>query len=279
MITQGTKLVASLTHNRHSTTKLNRRSAVEAFAGIGRLRTRAATIGSSIALLLVLNLMISTSAQASPDGDRRPSPTSCSAGYVGLTYDDGPSDWTRGVSKTLKANKLRATFFMMGSKVEQNPRMVRKVVDDGHIVGNHTFTHPRLTDLAAADVKKEIVRTSSAIKKVTGSNPKLFRPPYGLTNEQIREAAASAGMTEVIWTIDTYDYMGYTAQQIVDAVATAKDGDVILMHDDSDIDITAIPLFAKVLSDKNLCAGKIVPSQDPVHAWDGLDYYAKVVPF
>jgi peptidoglycan/xylan/chitin deacetylase (PgdA/CDA1 family) len=198
---------------------------------------------------------------------------------VALTYDDGPSDWTWGVSTTLKAFKLRATFFMMGSKVTQNPDTVKKVAADGHIVANHTFDHPRLTDLTSATIKKEIVDTSSAIKTATGSNPRLFRPPYGATNNAIRAIAANVGMTEVIWTLDTNDWQGLTAQQTADVVSTAKAGDVILMHDDSDIDVQAVPLIAKALSDKRLCTGKIVPSQDPVHVWDGLDYYAKVVAF
>jgi peptidoglycan/xylan/chitin deacetylase (PgdA/CDA1 family) len=168
---------------------------------------------------------------------------------------------------------------MMGSKVTQNPDTVKKVAADGHIVANHTFDHPRLTDLTSAAIKKEIVDTSSAIKTATGSDPRLFRPPYGATNNAIRAIAANVGMTEVIWTLDTNDWQGLTAQQTADVVSTAKAGDVILMHDDSDIDVQAVPLIAKALSDKRLCTGKIVPSQDPVHVWDGLDYYAKVVAF
>jgi peptidoglycan/xylan/chitin deacetylase (PgdA/CDA1 family) len=278
MITYSQRIIAAFKHPCHSTTTPVDNNASDAFANAGRFRNRAARVGIPIALLLPLFLVGSSTVQASPANAHGSAP-SCSAGYVALTYDDGPSDWTWGVSTTLKAFKLRATFFMMGSKVTQNPDTVKKVAADGHIVANHTFDHPRLTDLTSAAIKKEIVDTSSAIKTATGSNPRLFRPPYGATNNAIRAIAANVGMTEVIWTLDTNDWQGLTAQQTADVVSTAKAGDVILMHDDSDIDVQAVPLIAKALSDKRLCTGKIVPSQDPVHVWDGLDYYAKVVAF
>ena len=248
---------------------------------LGKKRRRlrpAITIATTLVLFVFLLVGSTTVAQAAP-AKTSAGPAACSAGYVALTYDDGPSDWTWGVSTELKANGLRATFFMIGSKVEQNPATVRKVVADGNIVGNHTFNHPYLTDLTAAEVKKELVDTSSAIRGATGARPKLFRPPYGATNAQIRAIAKDAGMTEVIWTLDTNDWQGLTTQQVVDVVSTAKAGDVILMHDDSDKDMAAAPLIAQSFASKGLCPGKIVPSTVAVPVWDGLSYYAAVVPF
>jgi peptidoglycan/xylan/chitin deacetylase (PgdA/CDA1 family) len=200
-------------------------------------------------------------------------------GYVALTYDDGPSDYTERVSAELKRNGLHATFFEMGVKVEQNSNAVKAVIADGNVVANHTWDHPPLTGLASGTADWQINETSHAIKKAIDASPTLFRPPLGATNPGIRHIAERHGLTEIIWTLDTKDWEGKTAQQIVNVVNSAKAGDVILMHDDANSDVIAVPLIAAALASKDLCAGKIVPSTTPVPAWEGLSYNAAVVPW
>jgi peptidoglycan/xylan/chitin deacetylase (PgdA/CDA1 family) len=184
-------------------------------------------------------------------------PAPCSAGYVALTYDDGPSAVTSKVSTALKANGLRATFFFLGENVQARPAVVRQVAADGNEVANHGFDHANLAELSDADAWQQMSDTSDAIRDVTGRAPRLFRPPYGATHWSIYKSAYSLGLTEVLWTLDTNDWQNKTAAQINTEVARAVAGDVILMHDANQTTVTAVPLIAKTLRDKGLCAGKI----------------------
>jgi peptidoglycan/xylan/chitin deacetylase (PgdA/CDA1 family) len=205
-------------------------------------------------------------------------PAPCSAGYVALTYDDGPTTYTPDVSQALRQSGLHATFFEMGSKVASNQSAAKAVISDGNSIGNHTNTHADLTSLTEAQYAQEISSASTAIEDATGHRPTLFRPSYGNTNAGIRKAAEALGMTEVIWTLDTNDWKGPTNAQIGAVIATAKPQDVILMHDDAQADVDIVPMIAQELAAKGLCTGQIVPSAVEVPVWDGLSYYAKVTP-
>ena len=184
-------------------------------------------------------------------------PETCS-GYVALTYDDGPTEFTAGTSDLLRRYGLHAAFFLTGEHVQEDPNAVRALVADGQMIGNHSVTHPHLLDLPLADAEKEITDNADLIESVTGERPTLFRPPYGETNEQIADFAMSENMPETLWTLDTNDWTGKTASQVDDAVSGAKDGSIILMHDDEDTDLKTVPLIADTLRRLNLCTGRIV---------------------
>jgi len=196
----------------------------------------------------------------------------CESGYVALTYDDWPNGaTTTPLLNALRSAGMRATFFNIGSKVAQNPALARSQVSAGMWVGNHTWSHPHLTQLPAAQISSELSRTQQAIQQATGQTPRLFRPPYGETNGTVRQAAAQLGLTEVLWTVDSQDWNGASTSQIVQAAARLQPGGVLLMHDGYQPTLNAVPGIAANLSSRGLCAGMISPATGravaPRNAW------------
>lgn len=181
------------------------------------------------------------------------------SGYVGLTFDDGPGGSTAGLLGALEAAGLRATMFNTGQNVSSNPGLAQQQVQAGMWVGNHSWSHPHMTQLSPDQMDSEISRTQDAIQQATGTAPNLFQPPYGETNDSLRQAEARYGLTEVLWDVDSQDWNGASAQQIAQAASTLQDGGVILMHDGYQTTIDAIPQIAGDLRSRGLCAGMISP--------------------
>ncbi|MFE9623620.1 polysaccharide deacetylase family protein [Streptomyces sp. NPDC006527] len=190
-------------------------------------------------------------------------------GYVGLTFDDGPSTNTPALLNALKQNGLRATMFNQGRYAAANPSQVRAQVDAGMWVGNHSYTHPHLTQLGQSQVDSELSRTQQAIADVGGGTPRLFRPPYGETNATVKSVAAKYGLTEIIWDVDSQDWNGASTDAIVQAAGRLTNGQIILMHDWSANTLAAIPRIAKGLAARGLCAGMISPQTGRAVAPDG----------
>ncbi|MFJ3206487.1 polysaccharide deacetylase family protein [Streptomyces flaveolus] len=190
-------------------------------------------------------------------------------GYVGLTFDDGPSSTTQALLNALKQNGLRATMFNQGQYAAQNPSLVRAQVDAGMWVANHSYTHPHMTQLSQAQMDAEISRTQQAVAAAGGGTPKLFRPPYGETNSTLRSVEAKYGLTEVIWDVDSQDWNNASTDAIVQAVSRLGNGQVILMHDWPANTLAAIPRIAQTLAGKGLCSGMISPSTGRAVAPDG----------
>uniref|UniRef100_A0AAU3H460 Polysaccharide deacetylase family protein n=1 Tax=Streptomyces sp. NBC_01401 TaxID=2903854 RepID=A0AAU3H460_9ACTN len=188
-----------------------------------------------------------------------PSRAAACNGYVGLTFDDGPSGSTAGLLAALTQNGLRATMFNQGEYAAANPAQVRAQVDAGMWVGNHTYTHPHLTGLSQDQVDSEISRTQQAIADGGGGTPRLFRPPYGETDATVQATAASYGLTQIIWDVDSQDWNGASTDAIVQANAQLTDGQIILMHDWPANTVAALPRIAQDLAGRGLCAGMISP--------------------
>ncbi|MFI6879979.1 polysaccharide deacetylase family protein [Streptomyces sp. NPDC050400] len=180
-------------------------------------------------------------------------------GYVGLTFDDGPAGSTPALLTALRQNGLRATMFNQGQYAAADPAQVRAQVAAGMWVGNHSYTHPHLTQLGQAQIDSEISRTQQAIAAGGGGTPRLFRPPYGETNATVRSVAAKYGLTQIIWDVDSQDWNGASTDAIVQAAARLTDGQVILMHDWPANTRAAIPRIAQGLAARGLCAGMISP--------------------
>ncbi|MEU6348187.1 polysaccharide deacetylase family protein [Streptomyces sp. NPDC047072] len=181
------------------------------------------------------------------------------SGYVGLTFDDGPTGNTPALLNSLKANGLRATMFNEGQYAAANPAQVRAQVSAGMWVGNHSYTHPHLTQQTQATIDSEISRTQQAIAAAGGGTPRLFRPPYGETNATVKAVEAKYGLTEVLWQVDSQDWNGASTDAIVAAAGRLTSGQVILMHDWSANTLAAIPRIAQGLTARGLCAGMISP--------------------
>jgi peptidoglycan/xylan/chitin deacetylase (PgdA/CDA1 family) len=190
-----------------------------------------------------------------------PSQAATCNGYVGLTFDDGPTAGnTQNLLNALRQNGLRATMFNEGQYAAQNPGLVRAQVDAGMWVGNHSYTHPHLTQGSQATMDSEISRTQTAIANAGGGTPKLFRPPYGETNSTLKSVEQKYGLTEIIWDVDSQDWNNASTDAIVAANARLTNGQVILMHDWPANTVAAIPRIAQGLASRNLCAGMISPS-------------------
>ncbi|MFG2351129.1 polysaccharide deacetylase family protein [Streptomyces phaeochromogenes] len=180
-------------------------------------------------------------------------------GYVGLTFDDGPSGNTPALLTALTQNRLRATMFNQGQYAAANPSQVQAQVNAGMWVGNHSYTHPHLTQLGQSQIDSEISRTQQAIAAAGGGTPKLFRPPYGETNSTVKAVEAKYGLTEIIWDVDSQDWNGAGTDAIVQAAGRLGNGQIILMHDWSANTRAAIPRIAQGLTARGLCAGRISP--------------------
>lgn len=185
-------------------------------------------------------------------------PQTCENGYVAVTFDDGPNPaTTTKLLSALRDSGVRATFFTVGRNIEAHPRLQRITQRAGMWIGNHTWTHPNLTELPRGEVATELVRTQVVSLKVTRTWPTLFRPPYGATNAEITAAAKRLGMTEVLWTVDSRDWAGVPAGEIVERARALEPGGIILMHDGIQNTIDAIPQVVAELADRGLCAGRI----------------------
>ncbi|MFJ4558558.1 polysaccharide deacetylase family protein [Streptomyces massasporeus] len=209
----------------------------------------------------VLAVLAAAAALTAPATASTAAPARAAActGYVGLTFDDGPSGTTTSLLNALRQNGLRATMFNTGQNAAANPSLVRAQVTAGMWVANHSYTHPHLTRLNQAQIDSEISRTQQAVANAGGGTPKLFRPPYGETNATVKSVAARYGLTEIIWHVDSQDWNGASTDAIVQSVARLTNGQVILMHDWPANTLAAVPRIAQTLASRGLCAGTISP--------------------
>ncbi len=223
--------------------------------------TLARTVRGALVTLAALAtaVAVATPAGASPaTAEAHGKPVkACRNGYVGLTFDDGPSPTAPDLLKALKREGLRATMFNQGNNALARPELVEAERRAKMWVGNHTFTHPDLTSLDEAQRFQEIASTQWVLRDITHREPTLFRPPYGATNDAVRADADRIGVLEVLWTVDSEDWNGASVDQIVAKAATLTDGGIILMHDWPPNTVQAIPGIARVLREKGLCTGKI----------------------
>ncbi|GHG94809.1 xylanase deacetylase [Streptomyces rubradiris] len=218
-----------------------------------RAAPRPLLIGLAVAVTAVAGTV--TAAVQAP-----PARAAACTGYVGLTFDDGPSnDRTPALLNALRQNGLRATMFNEGQFAAAYPAQVRAEVSAGMWIGNHSYTHPHLTQLGQAQIDSEISRTQQAIASAGGGTPQLFRPPYGETNATVQAVAAKYGLRQVIWDVDSQDWNGASTDAIVQAVSRLGNGQIILMHEWPANTLAAIPRIAQTLAGKGLCAGRISP--------------------
>ena len=184
----------------------------------------------------------------------------CSAGYVGITFDDGPTSNTSTLINLLKQNNLTpVTWFNWGQHVTNNPSLLSQERSVG-VVQNHSYTHPHMANYSYDQAYNELKKTSQAIQSAGAPNPTLFRPPYGESNTSVQKAAQALGMRVITWNVDSKDWNGASTSAIVSANNQLQNGQVILMHDGYTNTNNAISQIAANLKSKGLCPGKIDPS-------------------
>jgi putative cell wall-binding protein/peptidoglycan/xylan/chitin deacetylase (PgdA/CDA1 family) len=158
---------------------------------------------------------------------------SCSAGWVALTYDDGPVPTrTSAVLNALDAVDAPGTFFTVGYLVRSYPSTVRNAADRGNAIANHTDQHTALTRQSEIQIVRAVTRADAAIRTAGVAAVRLVRPPYGFTNSFVRSVLSDTGFGQILWTVDPQDWRGNSASTIANSVARhAKNGSVILLHD------------------------------------------------
>lgn len=154
---------------------------------------------------------------------------------VALTFDAGASAKpTPELLSILRRNGVKATFFLTGKWVEQNPELVKQIVADGHVIGNHTYSHPDLRKLTDDEIREQLRRVEDMVHDATGVSTKpYFRPPFGGRDQRVLDVAASEGYQCVYWTVDSWDAFkkGIQPSEIEGRVLDrASGGSVVLMH-------------------------------------------------
>lgn len=152
---------------------------------------------------------------------------------IALTFDDGPHPKRTGeILDVLGEYGIKATFFQVGENVILYSDAAKRVVAEGHEIGNHTYTHPHIKNLNEDQLSEETKKCENAIIDVTGVHPKLFRPPEGVVDAAVKTWASKSGYSVVLWSVDTKDWAGTSSEDMVLKVQNKiKSGDIILMHD------------------------------------------------
>jgi peptidoglycan N-acetylglucosamine deacetylase A, putative len=177
-----------------------------------------------------------------------PAPTTGNK-VIALTFDDGPGPYTAHLLDILDKYGAKATFFLIGSKVSGQASVVRSIQARGHQLGNHSWSHPELPKLSVDQIAGEIDRTNEAIRQATGVKPSILRPPYGAINGVVLEQLRARGMSSILWSVDTRDWADRNSQIVCSrAVAGARPGAIILMHDIHQASVNAVPCILSSLN-------------------------------
>lgn len=150
---------------------------------------------------------------------------------VALTFDDGPGEETPRILELLKASGARATFFLCGANVERHPELARRIAAEGHEIGNHTYSHPRLLGRSPGKICLEIDRAQTVIEHHTGRRPELFRPPYGLRWFGLFPILQQQRMHAVMWSVNGRDWNSSAERITARILKRTRSGAILLLHD------------------------------------------------
>lgn len=206
---------------------------------------------------LLLVFMLAGAAQAQPGIFQPPA----NRPIVALTFDDGPrASSTPRILEILSREKVRATFFVVGRKAAELPVLVRREHAEGHYVENHSYYHNNLTKLSWEKKLLEWRLCNDIIEGLTGRRPIFARPPGGCIDDSVIRSANEAGLTVALWTLNTSDYTGRPASEILDTVKKGlRPGTVLLLHDALPNTIEALPEIIRLIRSKGY---DIVPLEE-----------------
>ena len=168
---------------------------------------------------------------------------------IAITFDDGPSRQCTGrLLDGLKERGVKATFFLIGKNAKENPKLVRRLDEEGHLIGNHTYNHVEITRLSDEEAKKELMDTDEVISQITGKHVEYMRPPFGQWQDNLEK---ELNVMPVMWSIDPLDWTTKNVDEIVNKVVTeAGENDIILLHDCYDSSVDAALRIVDILMKK-----------------------------
>lgn len=181
-----------------------------------------------------------------PPGAVKHSYNSCqvSGPYVAMTFDDGPSaKLTPKLLDMLKARGIKATFYVVGTNAAEYPEIIRRMVDEGHEIGNHSWNHPALNKLGASSLRKQLEDTNAAVVRGGAPRPVTMRPPYGATNARLNKLFDEEyGMKSILWSVDPLDWKYRNSTKVYNAIVQkVHPGAIILAHDIHASTVQAMP--------------------------------------
>lgn len=177
---------------------------------------------------------------------------------IAISFDAAwGAEKTPQILDIMKKYHIKTTFFLVGFWVDKYPDMVKRIVAEGHEIGNHSSTHPDFRTISSGKVIEELSKTSDKIKALTGKSPTLFRPPYGEYNNNVIEISNREGYQVIKWSVDSLDWKDLSASQIFQRVAVGiKPGDIVLFHNNGKYTVESLtPIIEKIQKD----GYKIVP--------------------
>jgi len=168
-------------------------------------------------------------------------------GELAITFDDGPNEeWTPKLLEVLARREVKATFFLIGACAERQPALVRRITGEGHLIGNHSWSHPNMALTGKNRVREELRRTSDVLEQIAGSAVHFFRPPFGARRPAVLQLAREQGLTPVMWNAMTDDWKEPLEERIARRLIQKIDraggrgfaGNVVL-HDGGHQEVTA----------------------------------------
>ncbi|MER7170190.1 polysaccharide deacetylase family protein [Streptomyces mesophilus] len=212
--------------------------------------------------------------RALADGDKAQGTVDCrKAKCIALTFDGNPGEPTDKLLDLLGQYKAPSTFFLEGRRIDQYPEVVRRIAAEGHEIGNHTWTHPRLTDISDEQIREEIGRTDKAIRDITGSAPTLMRPPEGRTDRRVSKVLEELGQAQVLWTVTAKDYLTTDSALITQRVLDGADRDgIILLHPLRKGTVPAMPAILEKLTEQGYTFVTVSQLLHPATAEPGQIY-------
>lgn len=194
---------------------------------------------------------------------------------VAISFDAAwGADKTEKIMSICKEYNVNATFFLVGFWVEDYPEIAKKIAENGFEIGTHSNTHPNMAKISAEKQKLELETSLNIIKKNTGVDAKLFRPPFGAYNDSLISTAESLGLTTIQWDVDSLDWKGISAMEITNRVLNGvRNGSIILCHNNSDHILDALPIMLDRLQKKGYtvsCVGDLILKGDYVIDNNGM---------
>jgi peptidoglycan-N-acetylglucosamine deacetylase len=172
---------------------------------------------------------------------------------IAISFDDGPAiNYTPEILQLLKQENIKAAFFCIGNRIAGNENILKQIKEEGHVIGNHSYSHHFWFDMySSKKMQNDLKMMDDEMEKVTGMRPKLFRPPYGVTNPNLKKAIMKGGYTPVGWNVRSLDTVIKDEKKLLDKInASLKPGAVFLFHDTQKITLKVLSSFIKEVKNK-----------------------------